>query len=155
MSQLTRPLKERLESDLRGAMKARDELLTSTLRMALTAVRNAEVSGKAARQLSDDEVLAVLTKEAKKRREAAEAFDAASRPELASKERAEEQALAAYLPKQLSDSEIAELVPETLAEHGFSGMQQMGPAMKAVQGKAAGRADGRKLSEEVRRQLTA
>ncbi|MGH3648482.1 MAG: GatB/YqeY domain-containing protein [Micromonosporaceae bacterium] len=155
MSQLTRPLKERLKSDLRVAMKARDELLTSTLRMALTAVRNAEVSGKQARELGDDEVLAVLTKEAKKRREAAEAFDAASRPELAAKERAEEQALAAYLPKQLSDDEVAALVRETLAEHELSGMQQMGQAMKAVQAKAAGRADGRKLSEEVRRQLTA
>ncbi|MGH3730292.1 MAG: GatB/YqeY domain-containing protein [Micromonosporaceae bacterium] len=155
MSQPTAPLKARLENDLRQAMKARQELLTSTLRMALTAVRNAEVSGKQARELSDQEVLAVLTKEAKKRREAAEAFAAAGRDELASKEREEELALAAYLPKQLSDSELVELVRTTLAENDLSGMQQMGAAMKAVQAKAAGRADGRKLSEEVRRQLTA
>lgn len=155
MSQPTAPLKERLENDLRQAMKARQEVLTSTLRMALTAVRNAEVSGKQARELSDQEVLAVLTKEAKKRREAAEAFAAAGRDELASKEREEEQALAAYLPKQLSDEELVELVRATLAENDLSGMQQMGAAMKAVQAKAAGRADGRKLSEEVRRQLTA
>jgi uncharacterized protein YqeY len=154
MSQPTRPLKERLELDLREAMKARQGVLTSTLRMALTAVRTAEVSGKQARELSDQEVLAVLTKEAKKRREAAEAFREAGRAELADKELAEEQALAAYLPKQLSDQELTDLVRDTLAEHGLSGMQQMGAAMKAVQAKAAGRADGRKLADEVRRQLT-
>ncbi|MGH3734447.1 MAG: GatB/YqeY domain-containing protein [Micromonosporaceae bacterium] len=154
MSRLTRPLKEQLESDLRDAMKARDEVLTSTLRMALTSVRNAEVSGKEARELSDSEVLAVLTKESKKRREAAEAFDGAGRAELAAKERAEEQALAGYLPKQLTDEEITELVRETLAEQGLSGMSQIGAAMKAVQAKAAGRADGRALSAEVRRQLS-
>lgn len=155
MSQPTDPLKARLESDLRTAMKAREEVLTSTLRMALTAVRNAEVAGKQARELSDAEVLAVLTKEAKKRREAAEAFTGAGRQELADKELAEEEALAAYLPKQLSDDELAELVRETLAGQGLSGMQSMGPAMKAVQAKVAGRADGRKVADEVKRQLTA
>jgi uncharacterized protein YqeY len=154
MSQPTRPLKERLESDLRDAMKARQDVLTSTLRMALTAVRNAEVSGKRARELSDQEVLAVLTKEAKKRREAAEAYREAGREELAEKELAEEQALSAYLPKQLSDQELSDLVRETLTEHDLSGMQSMGAAMKAVQAKAAGRADGRKLADEVRRQLS-
>lgn len=147
-------LKDRLNEDLRTAMKGRDELTVSTLRLALAAVRNAEVSGAEARELSDDEVLAVLTKEAKKRREAADAFREAGRKELAEKELAEEQALAAYLPKQLSDQELADLVRSTLAEQGLSGMQSMGPAMKAVQAKAAGRADGRKLADEVRRQLT-
>src|SRR5215468_12111173 len=101
-------LKARLESDLRDAMKARDELVTSTLRMAIAAVRNAEVAGKAARELSDDEVLGVLTKEAKKRREAAEAFAGAGRAEAARKEQAEEKILERYLPAQLSDEEIAE-----------------------------------------------
>ena len=91
-------LKDRLETDLRAAMKARDELVTSTLRMALAAVRNAEVAGKQARELDDTEVLAVLTKEAKKRREAATAFADAGRAELADKERAEEQVLERYLP---------------------------------------------------------
>lgn len=147
-------LKDRLNEDLRTAMKGRDELTVSTLRLALAAVRTAEVSGAEARELSDDEVLAVLTKEAKKRREAADAFREAGRKELAEKELAEEQALAAYLPKQLSDQELADLVRSTLAEQGLSGMQSMGPAMKAVQAKAAGRADGRKLADEVRRQLT-
>ena len=147
-------LKDRLNEDLRTAMKGRDELTVSTLRLALAAVRTAEVSGAEARELSDDEVLAVLTKEAKKRREAADAFREAGRKELAEKELAEEQALAAYLPKQLSDQELSDLVRSTLAEQGLSGMQSMGPAMKAVQAKAAGRADGRKLADEVRRQLT-
>jgi hypothetical protein len=153
MSQPTRPLKERLERDLREAMKARQEVLVATLRMALTSVRNVEVAGKRARELSDDEVLVVLTRESKRRREAAEAFDAAGREDLADKERAEEQALAAYLPQPLTDEELVELVRTTLAGHRLSGPQQMGAAMRAVQAKVAGRADGRRLAAEVRRQL--
>jgi uncharacterized protein YqeY len=146
-------LKARLESDLRTAMKARDELVTSTLRMALTAVRAAEVSGKAARQLSDDEVLGVLTKEAKKRREAATAFAEAGRDALATKERAEEDILSGYLPTQLSDDELRELVAGALAAGDFSGKQGMGPAMKAAQAAVAGRAEGGRVAAEVRRQL--
>src|SRR5690606_23833775 len=111
-------LKDRLESDLRESMKARDEVVTSTLRMALAAVKSAEVAGKQARELSDDEVLAVLAKEAKKRREAAEAFAGAGRTDSAAKERAEEEVLARYLPAQLSDEEIANIVRETLAANG-------------------------------------
>lgn len=153
MSQPTRPLKERLEHDLREAMKARQEVLVATLRMALTSVRNVEVAGKQARELSDDEVLVVLIREAKRRREAAEAFTAAGREDLAAKERAEEQALAAYLPQPLTDEELTDLVRATLAEHRLSGPQQMGAAMRAVQAKAGGRADGRRLAAEVRHQL--
>jgi uncharacterized protein YqeY len=134
-------------------MKARQDVLVSTLRMALTSVRNVEVAGKQARELSDDEVLAVLSRESKRRREAAEAFQAAGREDLASKERAEEDALSAYLPQPLTDAELTELVRAALAEHGLASPQQMGPAMRAVQAKAAGRADGRRLSAEVRRQL--
>jgi uncharacterized protein YqeY len=148
-------LKARLESDLRDAMKARDELVTSTLRMAIAAVRNAEVAGKQARELSDDEVLAVLTKEAKKRREAATAFGDAGREAQAAKERAEEEVLTAYLPSQLSDDELADLVRGALAEGGFTGMSSMGPAMKAAQGAVAGRAEGGRVAAEVRRQLAA
>jgi uncharacterized protein YqeY len=147
-------MKARLETDLRAAMKARDELVTSTLRMALTAVKAAEVSGKAARELSDDEVLGVLTKEAKKRREAAVAFADAGRDALATKERAEEEVLSGYLPAQLSDEEIAELVAGALAAGGFSGKQSMGPAMKAAQAAVAGRAEGGRVAAEVRRQLS-
>jgi uncharacterized protein len=146
-------MKARLETDLRVAMKARDELVTSTLRMALTAVKAAEVSGKAARELTDDEVLGVLTKEAKKRREAAVAFADAGRDALATKERAEEEVLSGYLPAQLSDEELAELVAGALTAGGFSGMGQMGPAMKAAQAAVAGRAEGGRVAAEVRRQL--
>src|ERR1041384_3222881 len=96
-------LKGRLESDLHAAMKSRDELVTSTLRMALTAIRNEEVAGKAARELRDEEVLAGLSRETKKRREAATAFADAGRTEMAEKERAEEGVLTAYLPAQMSD----------------------------------------------------
>ena len=133
-------LKDRLNDDLRTAMKGRDELTTSTLRMALAAVRNAEVSGTAARDLSDDEVLAVLIKEAKKRREAATAFADAGRAGQADKENAEGAILDRYLPAQLSDEEIAELVAGVLSDGGFSGKGQMGPAMKAAQAAVAGRA---------------
>ena len=136
-------------------MKARDELVTSTLRMAIAAVRNAEVAGDTARELTDDEVLTVLTKEAKKRREAATAFGDAGRAELAAKERAEEEVLAAYLPKQLTDEEIAELVRAALADKKLSGIGSMGPAMKAAQAAVAGRAEGGRVAAEVRRQLAA
>jgi uncharacterized protein len=146
-------LKGQLEADMRAAMKARDELLTSTLRMAITAVRNAEVAGTAARELSDDEVLAVLTKEAKKRREAATAFADAGRAEQAAKERAEEEILARYLPSQLSDEELAGIVKQALASGDFAGMKSMGPAMKAAQAAVAGRAEGGRVAAEVRKQL--
>ena len=146
-------LKARLEADLRESMKARDELLTSTLRMAIAAVRTAEVAGKQARELSDDEVLGVLTKEAKKRREAAEAFAGAGRADSAEKERAEEEIISRYLPAQLSDAEIADIVGAALAEGGFTTMGQMGPAMKAAQAAVAGRAEGGRVAAEVRRQL--
>jgi uncharacterized protein len=146
-------LKDRLNDDLRSAMKGRDELATSTLRMALAAVRNAEVSGAAARELSDDEVLGVLTKEAKKRREAATAFADAGRAEQAAKETAEGEILDRYLPAQLDDAELAELVAGALAAGGFSGKAQMGPAMRAAQAAVAGRAEGGRVAGEVRRQL--
>lgn len=150
-------LKQQLTDDMRAAMKAREATTTGTLRMALTAVRNAEVAGKAARELSDDEVLAVLTKEVKKRREAAEAYALAGRDELAARERAEQEVLDRYLPAQLSDDELSGIVSEQLAAGGFTGTggSAMGPAMKAVQGAVAGRADGARVAAEVRRQLSA
>lgn len=146
-------LKTRLKDDLTGAIRARDEVTTATLRMALAAVTTEEVAGKTARELSDDEVLKVLTREAKKRREAAEAFRAGNRPELAERETAEGVVLDRYLPTQLSDEEVAGLVRAAIEETGATGMPQMGAVMKAVQARAAGRADGRRLSTEVRRQL--
>src|SRR5947209_2975009 len=135
-------LKDRLEADLRTAMKSRDELVTSTLRMALTAVRNAEVSGERARTLSDEEVRTVLTAESKKRRDAATAFASAGRAERAERERAEEEVLVGYLPAQLSDDELAAVVREALGGLPATGKAAMGPAMKAAQAAVAGRAEG-------------
>jgi uncharacterized protein YqeY len=146
-------LKARLRADLTGAIRARDELTTATLRMALAAVTTEEVAGSTARELSDDEVLKVLAREAKRRREAAEAFRSGNRPELAERERAEGEVLGHYLPSQLSDDEVVELVRAAIAETGATGMPQMGAVMRAAQAGAAGRADGRRLSTEVRRQL--
>ncbi len=146
-------LKARLQTDLNTAMKARDELTTATVRMALTAVTTEEVAGKVARELSDGDVLKVLTKEAKKRREAAEAFAAAGRQELADRELAEETVLARYLPTPLEDAELTTLVSAAIAEAGATEARQMGAVMKLVQPRVAGRADGRRVSDEVRRQL--
>jgi uncharacterized protein len=136
-------------------MKARDELLTATLRMALTAVRNAEVAGEQARELDDEEVRSVLTKEAKKRRDAATAFADAGRAERADRERAEEEVLIGYLPAQLSDEELAGIVSQALAGVDATGKSAMGQAMKAAQAAVAGRAEGGRVAAEVRRQLGA
>jgi len=146
-------LKDRLQGDLTVAMKARDELRAATLRMALTAITNEEVAGKKARVLSDDEVLTVLTREAKKRREAAEAFDDAGRAELATRERAEGEVLADYLPAQLSDDELVELVRAAIAETGADNPKAMGQVMRVVQPQVTGRAEGGRVAAEVRRQL--
>jgi hypothetical protein len=148
-------LKEKLQSDLTTAMKSRDELTASTLRMALTAITTEEVAGKQARRLSDDEVLKVLAREAKKRREAAEAFSGAGRDELAQRERDEGAVLAGYLPAQLGDDELVALVRAAIEESGASGPQAMGQVMKVVQPKVAGRAEGGRVAAEVRRQLGA
>jgi uncharacterized protein YqeY len=147
-------LKQRLRADLSASMKARDALRTRTLRMALTAVTNEEVAGATARELSDDEVLKVLTKEAKKRRDAAEAFDSAGRQEQAAAERAEGEVLAAYLPAQLSDEDLAGIVAAAIEETGASGMQAMGQVMKTVTPQVAGRAEGARVAAEVRRRLS-
>jgi uncharacterized protein YqeY len=146
-------LKDRLRADLTTAMKARDELRTATLRMVLTAVSAEEVSGKEARELTDDDVLGVLRREAKKRREAAEAFGSAGRAEQAARELAEGEVLADYLPAQLDDADLAAIVADAVTTSGASGMQDMGKVMGAVQGVVAGRADGGRVAAEVRRQL--
>ena len=148
-------LKERLRAELTTAMKARDQLRTGTLRMVLTAITNAEVGGKEARELSDDEVIGVLTSEAKKRREAAEAFDDADRPELAAKERDESAILAEYLPPQLDDDAIREIVTAAIESTGSAGagMKAMGTVMGVVQPQVKGRADGKVVADEVKRQL--
>jgi uncharacterized protein len=146
-------LKSRLHADLTTSIKARDELRTATLRMVLSAITNEEVSGAAARQLSDDDVLKVLAREAKKRREAAEAFASGNRPELADRERAEGGVIDEYLPAQLSDDELRDLVTQAIAQAGASGPQAMGAVMKAANPLVAGRADGGRVAGEVKRQL--
>jgi hypothetical protein len=143
-------LKDRLQADLTTSMRARDELTTATLRMALTAVGNEEVAGKVARELSDDEVLKVLAREAKKRREAADAFMTGGRPDRAERELAEGAVLDAYLPAQLSDDELAALVQEAVEATGAAGPQAMGAVMKVVNPKVAGRADGGRVAAAVR-----
>jgi uncharacterized protein YqeY len=148
-------LKDRLRADLTTAMKARDQVRSSTLRMVLTAVTNAEVAGKQATELSDEDVLGVLTSEAKKRREAATAFDEGGRAEMADKERAELAVISDYLPEQLDEGEVVELVTATIADLGVAGegMKAMGRVMGALQPKVKGRADGAVVAAEVRRQL--
>jgi uncharacterized protein YqeY len=148
-------LKDRLRTDLTTAMKARDTVRTRTLRSALTAVSTAEVAGQTSRELSDDEVTKVLAREAKRRREAADAFDAAGRAEQASAERAEGDVLEAYLPAQLGDDELAAIVAAGIAESGAAGPRAMGQVMKVVTPKVAGRAEGARVAAEVRRQLGA
>ena len=146
-------LKDQLRTDLTTAMKSRDELRTATLRMALAAVSAEEVAGKEARELSDDEVQAVLRREAKKRREAAEAFAGAGRTQQADRERAEGDVLAGYLPAQMEDADLAALVADVITQTGASGMQDMGKVMGAANKAVAGRADGSRVAAEVRRQL--
>ncbi|HYU85712.1 MAG TPA: GatB/YqeY domain-containing protein [Kribbellaceae bacterium] len=150
-------MKQRLTDDMTAALKARDGLRLSTLRMALAAIQKAEVAGKAARELTDAEVMDVLTSEAKKRREAVTAYRDAGRDELADKEQAEAEVLAEYLPEQLSDEEIAALVTETIARTGAAelGPRGMGKVMGALQPKVKGKADGALVAAEVKRQLGA
>ena len=146
-------LKDRLRTDLTAAMRARDEVRLRTLRMALTSITKEEVAGESARELSDDEVTAVLTREAKRRREAAEAFAAAGREEQAAAERAEGEILDTYLPAQLSDAELGELVTAAIAETGADSPRAMGQVMKVLTPRVAGRAEGARVAAEVRRRL--
>lgn len=150
-------LKEQLRTDLTAAMKARDELRSSTLRMVLTAVTNAEVAGKEARTLTDEDVLGVLTSEAKKRREAADAFADAGREESAAKEQAEAAVIATYLPAQMSQSEIEDLVTRTIDELGVraDGPRAMGRVMGVLTPQTKGRADGGAVAAVVKQQLAA
>ncbi|MFD3457831.1 GatB/YqeY domain-containing protein [Streptomyces sp. NPDC058691] len=150
---MTTTLKQRLHDDLTAAMKGRDELVTSTLRLTLTAITKEEVAGKEARELSDDEVLQVIGREAKKRREAAEAFEQGGRKESAERELAEGEVLAGYLPKQLDDAELAGIVAAAIKESGAEGPRAMGAVMKIVNPKVSGLAEGGRVAAEVKRQL--
>jgi len=148
-------LKDQLRSDLTTSMKARDQLRSSTLRMVLTSISNAEVAGTEAKELSDDDVLSILGSEVKKRREAADAFTQGHRPELAEKELAEAEILSTYLPTQLSPAEIAAIVSAVVEQTGAAGegMKAMGKVMGLVTQQTKGKADGGLVAAEVKRQL--
>ncbi|TQN28686.1 hypothetical protein FHX37_4046 [Haloactinospora alba] len=146
-------LRDRLKTDLTAAMKQRDEVRVRTLRMALSAVSTEEAS-KGSQELGDDEVVTLLTREVKRRREAAEAFDAGGGGAKAEAERAEADVLAEYLPRQLTDAELTDVVSAAIAETGASGMASMGQVMKVVTPRTTGQADGSRVAAEVRRQLS-
>ena len=146
-------LKEKLQSDLTDAIRSRAEVKSGTIRMLLTAITTEEVSGKAARVLKDDEIITVLSREAKKRREAVEAYVAAKRDDLADKERAEGEVIAQYLPTQLSEDEIKKMIKEAITETGAAGPAGMGLVMKVLSPKIAGKADGGVVSGLVKAAL--
>ncbi|GHF06548.1 GatB/YqeY domain-containing protein [Streptomyces griseoluteus] len=153
---MTTTLKSKLHDDLNAAIRERDELRSATLRLTLAAITKEEVAGKEKRELSDDEVLKVITKEAKKRREAADAFAQGGRPEQAEREKAEGELLATYLPKQLSDDELTTIVAQAVEEAkagGAEGPRAMGAVMKIVNPKVAGQADGGRVAAIVKQQL--
>lgn len=155
MPDTTTPLKERLRTDLTAAMRSRDKLRSGTIRMVLAAITEAEVAGKEARALTDEQVLDVVVREARKRREAHEAYAAADRPELAEKEQAEAEVLADYLPQAMTPEEITAVVTAAVQQTGAAelGMKGMGKVMGVVTPQTKGRADGGAVAAEVRRQL--
>ena len=146
-------LKEKLQADLTEAIRGRDEVKSGTIRMLLSAITNEEVAGKTAKVLTDAEIITVLSRETKKRREAVEAFTAAKRDDLADKEKAEAAVIAQYLPEQLSESEIKKMITEAIAETNAAGPAGMGLVMKVLQPKIAGKADGGFVSGLVKAAL--
>jgi len=146
-------LKEKLQADLTEAIRGRDEVKSGTIRMLLSAITNEEVAGKAAKVLTDTEIITVLSRETKKRREAVEAFTAANRDDLANEEKAEAAVIAQYLPEQLSESEIKKMITEAIAETNAAGPAGMGLVMKVLQPKIAGKADGGVVSALVKAAL--
>jgi uncharacterized protein YqeY len=143
-------LKEKLQADLTQAIRSRDEVVSGTVRMLLAALTNEEVAGKSAKVLTDTEIITVLSREAKKRREAVEAYTQAKRDDLAGKEKAEAAVIAKYLPAQLSEDEIKKLIQDAIAETGATGPSGMGLVMKVLQPKIAGKADGGVVSGLVK-----
>jgi uncharacterized protein YqeY len=146
-------IKEKLRSDLTEAIRSRDELTSGTIRMVLSAITNEEVSGKTARELTDAEVITVLSREVKKRREAADAFELGERPEKAALERSEGEVIVKYLPVQLSESELSKMIADAIAETGATGPAGMGLVMKVLSPKIAGKADGGVVSSAVKAAL--
>jgi uncharacterized protein YqeY len=150
-------LKDQLKKDLTDAIKSHNQVISGTLRMALTAVTNEEVAGKESRELSDNEVLSVLTKEAKKRRESVDAYMQANRKDLADKESAELTVLEKYLPAALSEQELEDIIAKAITEatnQGATGMKAMGIVMKTIQPQTVGRVDGTLLANKVKEKLS-
>ena len=147
-------LKEKLQSDLTDAIRSQDAVKSGTIRMLLAAITNEEVAGKSAKVLSDAEVITVLSREAKKRREAVEAYTNAKRDDLANKEKEEAAVIALYLPEQLSEADIKKLIADAIAETNASGPAGMGLVMKVLQPKIAGKADGGVVSSLVKAALS-
>jgi uncharacterized protein YqeY len=143
-------LKEKLQTDLTDAIRARDGVKSGVIRMLLAAITNEEVAGKTAKVLEDAEIIIVLSREAKKRREAFEAYTQAKRNDLAHKEKAEAAVIALYLPVQLSEAEINKLIFDAITETKASGPAGMGLVMKVLQPKIAGKADGGLVSSLVK-----
>ena len=146
-------LKAKLRSDLTDAIRARDEIKSGTIRMVLTAITNEEVAGKVAKELTDAEVITVLSREAKKRREAAEAYEAAGRADKAGLEKSEGEIIAGYLPQQMSESEVAAIVAAAIAATGATGPGDMGKVMGILKPQVAGKADGGMVSGLVKAAL--
>lgn len=146
-------LKDRLRADLTTAIRNQDELRKATVRMTLSAITKAEVAGEASRELTDDEVIGILAREAKRRREAAEAFRTGGRAESADREEAEAAVIAEYLPEQLSDEELSTIIDAALAETGAETPRDIGKVMKVVQPKTAGRVDGGKVANAIKARL--
>ena len=146
-------LKETLKSDLTEAIRSSNKVVSGTIRMVLTAITNEEVSGKEARVLSEDEIITVLSREGKKRREAAEEFAKANRPDKAAEEKAEGEVIAKYLPAQLSEEDIKKMIAAAVASTGASGPGDMGKVMGAIKPQIAGKADGALVSSLVKAAL--
>jgi uncharacterized protein YqeY len=146
-------LKETLQNDLTEAIRGRNELISGTIRMVLTAITNEEVAGKEARKLSDAEIITVLSREAKKRREASEAFESAGRADKAATEKAEGEVIAKYLPEQLSEDDVKKLIAAAIASTGAVGPADMGKVMGILKGQTAGKADGGMVSTLVKAAL--
>lgn len=146
-------LKETLKSDLTEAIRSSDKVVSGTIRMVLTAITNEEVSGKEARVLTEDEIITVLSREAKKRREAAEEFAKANRPDKSAEEKAEGEVIAKYLPAQLSEEDIKKMIADAVASTGAAGPGDMGKVMGAIKGQIAGKADGSLVSSLVKAAL--
>ena len=147
-------LKEKLQSDLTDAIRSKDGVKSGTIRMLLAAITNEEVAGKSARVLTDAEVITVLSREAKKRREAVEAYTNAKRDDLADKEKEEAAVIALYLPEQLSEADIKKLIADAITETNAAGPAGMGLVMKVLQPKIAGKADGGVVSSLVKAALS-